>query len=81
MESNNITVVIVTFKSESKIFSCIESIPSNVSIIVVENSNNTKFKQSIESKYRNVKCILTGENKGYASANNIGLKIVKSRKS
>ena len=79
MESNNITVVIVTFKSESKIFSCIESIPSNVSIIVVENSNNTKFKQSIESKYRNVKCILTGENKGYASANNIGLKIVKTK--
>ena len=79
MESNNITVVIVTFKSEGKIFSCINSIPSNVSIIVVENSNNTKFKQSIESKYTNVKCLLTGENKGYASANNIGLQIVKTK--
>ena len=79
MESNDLTVVIVTFKSESKIFSCIDSIPNDLSIIVVENSNNLKFKQNIESIYSNVKCVLSGANKGYAVANNIGLNLVKTK--
>ena len=79
MESNDLTVVIVTFKSESKIFSCIDSIPNDLSIIVVENSNNLKFKQNIESIYSNVECVLSGANKGYAVANNIGLNLVKTK--
>ena len=66
MESNDLTVVIVTLKVRNKIFSCLNSIPSNIKVIVVENSNNKKFKKNIEKKYSNVKCILTGENKGYA---------------
>tara|TARA_B100000035_G_C21030430_1_gene568128 strand:+ start:1759 stop:2592 length:834 start_codon:yes stop_codon:yes gene_type:complete len=79
MESNqDLTVIIVTFNSEDKIFSCIETIPSNINIFVIENSDNIKLKTLLENKYRNVKCILTGENKGYAVANNIGLKLVKT---
>ena len=46
---------------------------------MVENSNNIKFKQIIEKKFNNVNCILTGENKGYAVANNIGLRLVKTK--
>jgi len=79
MESKELTVVIVTFKSENKIFSCLDSIPSNISIFVVENSKNENFRTNIESKYPNVKCILTGENKGYSVANNIGLSKVKTK--
>ena len=79
MESSELTAVIVTLKSEDKIFSCIDSIPNQVKIIIVENSNNVKFKENIENKYKNVKCILSGENKGYAVANNIGLGQVKTK--
>ncbi len=79
MEINNVSVVIVTFKSEEKIFNCIESIPKDVSIVVVENSNKVAFKQKIEKKYENVTCILTGANKGYAVANNIGLNFIKTK--
>ena len=79
MESNELSVVIVTFKSENKIFSCLDSIPSNISIFVVENSKNENFRTNIESKYPNVKCKLTGENKGYSVANNIGLSKVKTK--
>ena len=79
MESNELTVVIVTFKSEEKIFSCINSIPSEIRVIVVENSNNITFKEEIEKKYSNVQCILSGDNKGYAVANNIGLKNVETK--
>mgnify|MGYP001177864289 FL=1 len=79
MESKELTIVIVTFMSESKLFSCLESIPKNIDVIIVENSNNKIFKNDIENKFQNTKCILTGENKGYAAANNIGLKNVKTR--
>ena len=79
MESNDLTVVIVTYRSENKIFSCLNSIPSEINIIVVENSNNQEFKKQIESKYNNVKCILAKENLGYARGNNVGLNQVKTK--
>ena len=65
MESKqDLTVIIVTFNSEDKIFECIESIPSDIDIYVVENSDNKNLKSVLESKYSNVKCILTGSNRG-----------------
>ena len=79
MDSKDLTIVIVTFKSESKIIKCLNSIKDNVRVIVVENSNNKKFKNYLESKFQNVRCILTKENKGYSVANNIGLKQVSTK--
>ena len=79
MEKKELTVVIVTFKSESKIFSCIDSIPTNVDVIVVENSNNINFKEKLENKYTNVRCLLNNQNSGYSVANNNGLKKVKTK--
>ena len=79
MESKDLTIVIVTFNSEAKILNCINSIPPNLKIIVVENSNNENFKKFIEHKFKNIECILVGENKGYAAANNIGLSKVNSK--
>ena len=63
MKPKDLSIVIVTFKSESKIFNCLNSIPSDHDVIVVENSNNLNFKSDIEKKYVNVKCFLTGTNK------------------
>ena len=79
MESKELTIVIVTFKSEEKILNCLKSISNEISVLVVENSNNANFKRKIESNFTNVNCILTGENKGYSTANNIGLKLVKTK--
>ncbi len=79
MESKELTIVIVTYKSEEKIFKCLKSISKKIPIIIVENSNNKDFKNMIESNYANITCILTGENKGYSIANNLGLKIVKTK--
>ena len=70
----NLTIVIVTLKSENIIHKCIESIDQNISIVVVENSNDKKFKDELESKYQNLKCILSGSNLGMGAANNIGIK-------
>ena len=79
MESKELTIVIVTYKSEEKIFDCLKSISNEIPVIIVENSNNEDFKKKIENSYNNIKCILAGENKGYSSANNIGLKLVKTK--
>ena len=79
MEIKDLSVVITTFKSEEIIQSCMNSLPKNIAIFVIENSSNKDFKQKIESKNSNVRCFLTGENKGYAVANNIGLSKVKTK--
>ena len=79
MESKELTIIIVTFKSEDKIFGCLKSISNEIPIIVVENSDNHIFKNRLEENFPNVKCVLTGENKGYAAANNIGLKLIKTK--
>ena len=70
----NLTIVIVTLKSEKVIYECIHSINQDIPIIVVENSNNQKFKHDLESKYKNLKCILSGFNLGMGAGNNIGIK-------
>ena len=79
MESKELTIVIVTFKSDEKILNCLKSIPSATPVIIVENSNNNNFKQKIENNYKNINCVLTGANRGYSIANNIGLKLVKTK--
>ena len=70
----NLSVVIVTLKSEKVIDKCINSIDQNVPIIIVENSNNQKFKHDLESRYQNLKCILSGSNLGMGAGNNVGIK-------
>jgi len=74
----NLTVIIVTLKSEHIIDQCIQSIDDDISIIVIENSNNKNFKDYIEKKYRNVSCILSNDNIGMGAGNNIGIENAKS---
>ena len=69
----NLSIVIVTLKSEKVINKCIDSIDQNLPIIVVENSSNQKFKHDLESRYQNLKCILSGSNLGMGAGNNVGI--------
>ena len=70
----NLSVVIVTIKSEKVIHSCVGSINQNIPIIVVEHSNNKNFKDELEQKYTNLKCILSKSNLGTGTGYNIGIK-------
>ena len=74
----NLTVVIVTLKSQHIIDKCIQSIDKNISIIIVENSDDEVFKNYIENKYNNVSCILSKGNIGMGAGNNIGINSAKS---
>ena len=74
----NLSIVIVTYKSEMVVHDCIRSIDKDIKIIVVENSNNSKFKEKLEKDYANVTCVLTSKNLGMGAGNNIGIKKVNT---
>ena len=42
---NNLTFIIVTFKSENIIENCLETLPKDVQIIIIENSGNYNLKE------------------------------------
>ena len=46
MKTFDLTVIITSFHSRDKIFSCIESIEKSIKIIVIENSNDEKLKET-----------------------------------
>ena len=79
MSIKDITIVIASFKSEKKIKNCLNSIDKQAMVLVIENSNNLSFKENLEKEFSNVECVLAGANIGYGSANNIGLKKVKTK--
>jgi GT2 family glycosyltransferase len=74
----DLTIVIVSFKSEDILHRCIKSIDKKYPIIVIENSIDKKLKLELEQKYLNVNCILPKENLGYGGGNNLGLSKVKT---
>ena len=74
----NLSIVIVTFKSEKIIHHCISSIDNDIEIIVIENSNNIDFKIDIEKKYQNVRCYLSSKNLGMGAGNNLGISYAKT---
>jgi N-acetylglucosaminyl-diphospho-decaprenol L-rhamnosyltransferase len=74
---NNLTFIIVTFKSEHIIYDCIESLPVNSNIIIVENSNNQELKEDLKKKYPKIKVVVQ-ENVGMGAANNRGIKLCKT---
>ena len=69
----NLTIVIVTIKSQNIIEKCLDSIDPQINKIIVENSSDNNFKSSIENKYQNLKCYVVGENLGMGSGNNLGI--------
>ena len=74
---NNLTFVIVTFKSEHIIHECIKSLPKDSKIIVIENSNNKELKKDLEEMYSMIEVIVQ-ENSGMGAANNVGIGLCKT---
>tara|TARA_B100001057_G_scaffold496111_1_gene596740 strand:+ start:3547 stop:4440 length:894 start_codon:yes stop_codon:yes gene_type:complete len=73
-----LSVVIVTYKSKNIIDDCINSIDNDIKILIIDNSNSIELKEYVEKKYKNVSCILSKINLGMGSANNLGLKNIKT---
>ena len=78
INGQNLSIVIVTLRSENVIFECLDSINLKIPVFIIENSDNLEFKNLLEKKYKNVKCILTEKNLGMGMGNNVGIKLVKT---
>ena len=79
IKKDNLTIVIVTIRSESVIENCLNSIHPEIKKIIIENSTNQKFFENLISKYKNIECFSSGENYGMGKGNNIGIKKSKTR--
>ena len=75
---NNITFIIVCFKSDKIIRNCLNSLPLNSKKIIIENSNNIDLKKDLEIEYDNIKVILN-KNTGMGASNNLGIKMSNTK--
>ena len=78
LNSQNITFVIVTFKSEKIVYECINSLPKDSNKIIIKKKKNINLKRELENKYDNIEVIIN-ENIGMGASNNIGVKKSKTK--
>tara|TARA_B100000900_G_scaffold263070_1_gene224354 strand:- start:1772 stop:2617 length:846 start_codon:yes stop_codon:yes gene_type:complete len=79
MNYKDITIGIVTYKSEKVLFQCLKSIKKINKIIIYDNSNDIITKNKVKSKYPKIKYILSKKNLGYGNANNEIIKECKTK--
>lgn len=69
-----LNILLISYKSLSKIENCLNNLKIKRKILIVENSNNVEIKKKIEKKYKNCSVTINKKNYGFAKACNIGLK-------
>ena len=74
---DDITFIIVTYKSGSHINECLNTLPKESKKIIIENSGNINLKEKLKTKYDNIEVIISN-NVGMGAGNNIGLKACKT---
>ena len=75
---NQLTIILVSYKSEKKINSFVKNIPKKLKIIIIENSKNYLLKKKLEKKYKNIK-VFVKENEGVSSSINYAAKKIKTK--
>jgi GT2 family glycosyltransferase len=75
---NEITIIIITYKSEKVIYDFIKKIPSAIKTIIIENSQNYELKKNIEEKYNNISVHIK-ENDGVSSALNFAVEKIETK--
>ena len=73
----DITIIIITYKSEKIIYDFIKRIPPNIKTIIIENSENYRLKKDIEKKYKNIKFYIK-ENNGVSSSINFAVEKIET---
>ena len=75
---NEVTIVIITYRSEKIIYDFLNKIPSTIRTIIIENSSSYELKKDIEEKYKNVSLFLK-KNDGVSSALNYAVDKIKTK--
>ena len=74
----NITIILITYKSEKLIDLFLNKVPKNLPVIIVDNSNSSQLKNHVENIYSNVQVFLS-ENNGVSSALNYAVSKIKTK--
>ena len=75
---DDITVVIITYKSEKIIHEFLKKIPTNIKTIIIENSKDYKLKEKIERDYKNISFYLK-KNDGVSSSLNYAVDKISTK--
>ncbi len=75
---NDVTIIIITYKSENIIYDFIKKIPTSIKVIIIENSQNYELKKNIEKEYKNIS-IFIKENNGVSSALNFAINEIETK--
>ena len=70
MNYKNLTIGLVTFKSEKVIFNCLKSLGNFKNIVILDNSNDKQLKKLIKKKFPYIKFILSKKNNGFGDGYN-----------
>ena len=76
-EYKKLTLILIAFKSEKKIYSFVKKIPKSINVIIIENSNNHLLKIHLEKKYKNLKVFIK-KNEGVSASLNYAVKKTKT---
>ena len=68
-----LTIVLIAYKSEKKIYAFVKNIPNKIQTIIIENSNNLILKKNIEKKYPHIKVFIK-KNEGVSASINYAVK-------
>jgi len=75
---DKLTIIIVSFHSNTIIENLINTLKENIKIIVIENSLNNEVKLYLEKKFKNVQVVIPKKNLGNGGGINLGLSLVKT---
>ena len=75
---NDITIIIVTYKSNKVITKCLSNLSQFKKILILDNSNDKKLEKKFHKK-KNIYFYISKKNLGYAAGNNFLLKKVKTK--
>jgi len=80
----DLSIIIVSYNTKDLLKECLISIYKNISqikfeILVIDNNSQDGSPEMVEKEFSKVKLIKNRENKGFAAANNIGIKNSKGK--
>ena len=71
---SDLTISLVSYKSEEQIKKLVSVLDNNISIIVVDNSHNLEFKKFLEDNHKNIRILLPKKNLGFGGGLNLAIK-------
>lgn len=78
-----LSIVIINYNSKSVLFNCLDSLkssnfPFKYEVFIIDNCSTEKINE-LELEYKNFTFIYNDKNIGFASANNIGIRLAKGK--